>query len=264
MKSIDVTELKKIQISILEEVHKFCENSGLKYFLAFGTLLGAVRHKGYIPWDDDIDLIMPRPDYERFVKEFKHPYLDVFHFYSKRQDLIPFCKVYDTRTTFIEESAINYLCLGVNIDIFPFDGVSSDINTAKKHIDRINVWNKISEYKKMTVKHKRNFYKNVILFCIQALLVFIPYEFVIKRICNLMKYYDYNESEYVTHLFEPNYKRIMSKTYYQDFVLMDFEGKKFYGLKHYHEYLSTYFGDYMQLPPVEKRISHHFFKAYWI
>lgn len=263
MKNIDVEELKNIQLSILEEVHQFCVNNDIKYFLAFGTLLGAVRHKGYIPWDDDIDIIMPRPDYEKFIKEFNHKYLDTFHYNSSRQDLIAFCKVFDTRTTFIEESSQNYEGLGVNIDIFPFDGVSSDLKTAEEHIRHINVWNKITMYKKMTIRHKRVWYKNFILFLIQAFLFPISYKYAIKKVCTLMQKYDYDESEYVTHLYEPTVRRIMSKKYYQEYELVDFEGRQFYAPKYHHEYLTTYFGDYMKLPPVEHRQTHHYYKAYW-
>ena len=70
MKIIPIEEVKKIQLDILDSVAQFCEERGLRYYLAYGTLLGAVRHKGYIPWDDDIDLHMPRPDYERFLREY--------------------------------------------------------------------------------------------------------------------------------------------------------------------------------------------------
>ena len=72
MKKItDIHELRQIQIGILDEVHQYCEAHGLRYFLSSGTLIGAVRHKGYIPWDDDIDIYMPRKDYEQFLREFK-------------------------------------------------------------------------------------------------------------------------------------------------------------------------------------------------
>lgn len=263
MRPISSEELKQIQVSILDEVHKFCVEHNIKYFLAFGTLIGAVRHNGYIPWDDDIDILMPRPDYERFVREFCHENLDTFHFNSSRKDLIVFCKVFDKRTTFIEESSLNYEGLGVNIDVFPFDGLSSDYNIAQKHVRNVMRWTTISIIKKMSIKHKRVWYKTLTIALLQMILSIIPYRYVIGKICNLMKKYDYESSKYVVHLYDAQLYKIMPKDVFEELMLIDFEGRKFYAPKNYHEYLTTYYGDYMKLPPVEKRQSHHFYEAYW-
>ena len=73
MRAINSDELKSIQLDLLQKTVDFCENSGLRYFLCGGTLIGAIRHKGYIPWDDDIDIAMPRPDYEKFIRIFNRP-----------------------------------------------------------------------------------------------------------------------------------------------------------------------------------------------
>lgn len=263
MEVINAEELKKIQLSILEEVHSYCVSHNIKYFLAFGTLIGAVRHKGYIPWDDDIDILMPRPDYEKFIKEFKHEYLDTFCFDSQRKGLIVFCKVFDKRTTFIEESSISYEGLGVNIDVFPFDGLSADWKTACKHVKKVMLWTNFAILKKMTTKHKRVWYKNLVLAIIQMMLVVLPYKFIIEHICKLMKKYEYDESKYVVHLYDAQLFKIMPKTIFDELIMMDFEGHSFYAPQNYDDYLRTYYGDYMELPPVEKRQSHHFYKAYW-
>ena len=102
-KEINVEELKQIQLNILKFVDKFCKENNLKYYLAYGTLLGAVRHKGYIPWDDDIDIIMFREDYEKFVTTFKDVNYKVFATEVNSKYPYPFAKVGDTRTYFEEE-----------------------------------------------------------------------------------------------------------------------------------------------------------------
>lgn len=119
MKEIKNDELRTIQLDILQNVHDFCMKHDIKYTLAYGTLLGAVRHGGYIPWDDDIDIAMLRSDYEKFLKEYKD---DIYKFTECRLDKdvhIGFGKVEDTRTIVIEGG--NTKNLGVSIDVFPID-----------------------------------------------------------------------------------------------------------------------------------------------
>ena len=119
MKEIGLKELRDLQLDILQNVHDFCVAHGIHYSLAYGTLLGAIRHKGYIPWDDDIDIAMLRPDYEKFMREYKD---EVYRFCECRLDKdihIGFGKVEDTRTIIIE--AGNTKNLGVTIDVFPID-----------------------------------------------------------------------------------------------------------------------------------------------
>ena len=126
MKEIKNDELRTIQLDILQNVHDFCMKHDIKYTLAYGTLLGAVRHGGYIPWDDDIDIAMLRPDYERFMQEYKN---DIYKFTECRLDKdvhIGFGKVEDTRTIVIEGG--NTKNLGVSIDVFPIDIKYSIIN----------------------------------------------------------------------------------------------------------------------------------------
>ena len=120
MKAItDIKELRGIQLDLLEEIHRFCQEHHIVYYLSSGTLLGAVRHGGYIPWDDDIDLYMPRESYERFVKEYTdtegrftlmEPRRSKHYFYT-------FAKLTDSRTMMVEDSYTSYP-IGVYVDIF--------------------------------------------------------------------------------------------------------------------------------------------------
>ena len=128
MKQItDINQLRGIQIGILDDVHRFCEAHGLTYFLSSGTLIGAVRHKGYIPWDDDIDIYMPRNDYEQFLQTYCdetghyrviNPQTEPHYYYT-------FAKVVDLHTLMVEKETEGYQ-IGVYMDIFPVDYVSDD------------------------------------------------------------------------------------------------------------------------------------------
>ena len=135
----DIHELRSIQMGILDHVHDYCERHGLRYFLSSGTLIGAVRHKGYIPWDDDIDIYMPRQDYEQFLRNF----LDgTGHFrvlapspWERAGGEIPyyytFAKVVDTRTLMVETETKGFE-IGVFMDIFPVDYVTDDLKERQR------------------------------------------------------------------------------------------------------------------------------------
>ena len=126
MKEITIEEKKRISLEILDVIHDFCKKNGIKYYLAYGTLLGAVRHKGFIPWDDDIDLVMSRPDYELFQKLFN---VDGYTFVNEEtKNIFPlvFGKVFANNTFGVYNGiSMNY---GVAVDIFPLDGLPSDEN----------------------------------------------------------------------------------------------------------------------------------------
>ena len=129
----DIQELRNIQMGILDRVHQFCEAHGLRYFLSSGTLIGAVRHKGYIPWDDDIDIYMPRQDYEQFLQTFSdaegiyraiNPATEPHYYYT-------FAKVVDQRTRMVEKETEGYE-IGVYMDIFPVDYVTDNLSRRER------------------------------------------------------------------------------------------------------------------------------------
>lgn len=157
-KEIKVEELKQIQLDILKFVDKFCKENNLKYFLAYGTLLGAVRHKGYIPWDDDIDIIMFREDYEKFVTTFKDVNYKVFATEVNSKYPYPFAKVGDTRTYYMEEIK-DVIDTGVNIDVFPLDYLPE--NRIKDICNKRNFLQKVWLLKRLPLLKRRGLLKNI-------------------------------------------------------------------------------------------------------
>ena len=123
MKEISPAEFRVHMMDILQDMQRFCDEKGLRYYLSYGSLLGAVRHKGFIPWDDDIDIWMPRPDYERFAKEYDHPYYKVLSAWTDKNYPLDFPKVHDIRTKVVEEGGDGEW--GVFVDIFILDGIHS-------------------------------------------------------------------------------------------------------------------------------------------
>ena len=260
-KRIDVEELKKIQLDILDSVHKFCEEEDITYFLMYGTLIGAIRHKGYIPWDDDIDICMPRPDYNKFMKIFNlsAPNLKFVSHEVDSQYPYTFGKVIDTRTKLIEYSTLQYP-IGINIDVFPIDGVDENGKILREQI----FLRKLLDMKTVKYSTNRKLYKNLVLMVAKLLLLVVPTNFLIKRMVKNTHKYSYEDSSNVccvamgTKLNKP-----VPKEYFSDGILKEFEGRKYFVPTGYDGYLKSNFGDYMKLPPEDRRSSHHVFEAYY-
>ena len=252
-------------------LHKFeeiCETHQLTYFCVGGTVIGAVRHGGMIPWDDDIDVAMPRPDYDRFLNLCKTIDLGHYELATPEMKGYPFffSKFCDKNTSLIEIE--NVPCLyGIFIDIFPIDGTSSDKAEAAqmmKNFKRIS--NKIDA----TIAHLTFGEYLSLLFqpkqwgrmAFQTAAFLLGRETIRTRLINKLNAiatsHDFNASQYIA-----NYggacaeKEIHPKEWILPLTKKHFEDTEVYIPGNYHEYLTQMYGDYMQLPPVEKRISHH-------
>ena len=244
-------------MGILDYVHQFCEEQGITYFLSSGSLLGAVRHGGYIPWDDDIDIYMPRKDYERLLQEFRDsdqyrlldPAKEPHYYYT-------FAKVVDQRTRMVEKETEGYE-IGVYMDIFPVDYVTDDLQ------ERERIFNE----KKLLYKIRR---------CkisrsnpLQSRLAYFVYKHwpmtvrqIERKIRNLIVLD--TPTSTVCNMTEagPKMKGCFPAEDIASSVDIEFEGKMYKTMVGYKDYLERTYGDYMTLPPVEQRVTHHF-EAYW-
>ena len=265
-----MNDVQKCELNIMKYFHDFCVEHNLTYFLSSGTLLGAIRHNGFIPWDDDIDVFMPRPDYDKLLElGIKEINFEGNQYFLQSWETDPnypynFMKIRDNNTTFVETN-FKFLNMnhGVWIDIFPLDGLSSDEKVAHRHVKKFHrVWLRFYvAYMKMMMRRIR------LKYCLVDLLANIPgillyfYNYKNrqnKKIDKITKKYSYNESTYVASAEDLIKCKIFKKELFEELELHDFEGYKFYIPKRYDEYLTQAYGDYMQLPPVEKQIGHHF------
>lgn len=265
MREIGKEELKKIQIAILVSIHEFCEQQGLRYSLCFGTLLGAVRHKGFIPWDDDIDIMMPRPDYEKFRATYPgfNPHYSVQSYHIDDSYWFNFVKVYDNRTLFIESAARN----GVYVDVFPVDGFpekqqerDSILNSVSLLLNRDLRW-ATKEYKVKT--QRKDFILHYLKYLSRSLLVGSR-QHTIKKIDDLFLSNSFDSSYLAGVFFFGRMLAIMPRSLYEQYKLIQFEGNLLYCINDTHQYLKSLYGDYMQLPPLEKRVGRHNIHAYWL
>ena len=257
-------EIKQVCLQILSDVAEFCEKNGIQYFLVCGTALGAIRHNGFIPWDDDVDIGMPRPDYDRFVDLYKSEKYIVCDTRYDRKYPYGFAKVCDNRTILIE-NVENPFNLGVYIDIFPIDGLPDNEELQKKHMKIINwdlrllSWKCISHDKKVGWLHK------VIQLLAKAVLFVVPVHVLVRKLEYDVKKYSYRDANYVGHLVTKAMwgSDIKPKELFSFPIKHKFEECEFFVPGQVEAYLTQEYGDYMKLPPKEKQIAKHDYVAYW-
>ena len=259
MEKISVKELKKFQLDILNYVADYCDKHHIQYWLDNGTLLGAVRHKGYIPWDDDIDIGMLREDYDRFTNEFNRDTIQRFQVHCIENDpdfYLPHAKVYDTTTVLYEpDENGNKLC--VNIDVFVYDNAPDDDELVKKMYDRRDTLRR-----RYAIQHNRSVPKgNAVVKALKYIYRFLCSIFLATRIEDMVE----NSKQYANKTtkrvgnFTSFTRMTCDRHVFDEFVEIEFEGKKYKAPKGYDAWLRSFYGDYMQLPPPEKRVSHHSF-----
>lgn len=258
MQKISTEELKKIQLDILDEVTKFCEQKNIRMSLGYGTLLGAIRHKGYIPWDDDVDILMPYSDYKRFLKEFVgyKDNLIVQYMGNDSSYRFTFAKVYDNRTLLLEKT----IKTGVYIDIYPVIGFPNEREKFETFVCEFR--SLYRPLKKMTFRYNLNLLQRLLIKIKQ---LYMPSrEKIIQGIENIYERYPFDSSEYggvIPYYF--TFRRYFRADIFREYAPQVFEGKEYPAVKDYDTLLSGTYGDYMTLPPKEKQITKHIFKAYW-
>lgn len=267
MRLIDSKEVKQIQLDILENIHSFCIAGGIKYSLACGTMLGAVRHKGYIPWDDDIDIYLLREDYNKLIKSFPETYNEYYKLASLERDNEwdrPLAKAYDSRTI-LKENTTSKKNIGVNIDIFPIDATPNEYEEWQKYNKKRLLLQRIFALKFVNFKKDRVWYKNLTLLFVRILLSFVSKRHLAIYLNKYSQKYNETNSCYVFENIQGiKLKRRFKKEIFDHIIDIPFENRIFKGFKNYDEYLSNAYGDYMKLPPVDKRVTHHDFEAYMI
>lgn len=259
---LDLKEVQNVELCILKEFHVFCENNGLRYILGFGTLLGAVRHKGFIPWDNDIDVLMPRNDFEKFLEISRTKSISedlyVQHYTIDNKYHYICARVCDSKThvnvPYIREQPSK---LGLWIDVFPIDGVGK--TSPKKILQtmllkwywmlfRADVYGSTSK----NSRTKFNYYVK------KMALVLFPnknnvHNYSIDKIC---EWFSFDESEEVGFLFGEEGVCKFKRKDFDNLIKIPFEDASFFCPPSYKSFLEQCYGDYMSLPKEEDRITH--------
>ncbi len=264
-KEIDLKDIKILMLEMLDEIDEFCRNLDIKYFLVGGSLLGAIRHNGFIPWDDDIDIGMPRKDYEKFIQTFTSEtgVTKIVGFNNTKNYIWPFAKAIHTKTILIEKGC-EKCPIGVYIDIFPIDKIEGTYEDACKRVAKVQKYKKLLTLKHLSISKKRSFLKNLVIFFGKGLNI-VSDKYLIKKINNIISIdRDSQNTEYMCNFVGAwGGKEIMPAECFSETDRRSFENREYNILKNYDEYLKILYGDYMTVPPLDKQISHHSYSAYW-
>lgn len=262
MAELDIQALRNCQLEMLKIFIEICKQNNFQYFLIHGSCIGAVRHQGFIPWDDDIDVGMPREDYEKFskcAKEILPTHLFFQTFQTDSEYPTSFGKIRNSNTTYIEKSSKNLnINHGIYMDVFPIDGVPSGKLAQKIQIIQKTIYSiSISRAYSLSVCPGETAFKRFLTKIIYLLYPDIS-KTVIKR-DNLFRKYPYSSSRFVSDL--GGHCDIVSKDVFGKGTIGIFEGLEVVLPEKYDEYLTQTYGDYMTLPPTEQQIGHHFYET---
>ena len=268
MKPISLEEMKQIQVDILKDVHLFCEKNNIRYTLIYGSLLGAVRHKGYIPWDDDIDIAMLRDDFEKFVASYKSEN-GFYRVYDCRKDkgyYYPFLKVADTRT--VLEENVSMQNIGVNIDIFPCDYLFDTKQECINFIKKLDFLKKLFRIKLVKPGKKNSFIKRILIRVLKLFCLPISMKNIVDREYALVNRLTNHNAKFVGFAFSSDlscsYRSICPREVFEKYEKVPFEKETFEIISSYDEWLTQMFGDYMTPPPAKERTSPHTLNnVYW-
>lgn len=262
---ISLKDIKLLLLEMLDEIDAFCAKENIEYYLVGGSMLGAVRHNGFIPWDDDVDIGMPRADYERFVTTFisKTGVTKVVDYRNTRKYAWPFAKAIHTKTRLIE-TGCEQCEIGVYIDIFPLDAIEGTYEAVCKTMNRVKLYKNALTLKHLKFEKRRSFWKNMAILSAKVLYL-VPDAFFIKTVNDIAsKKNTTSNYNYVCNFMGAwGKKEIITADCFAAVVKYRFEEREYCILREYDKYLSALYGDYMTPPPVEKQVSHHSYVAYW-
>ena len=261
LNKLSVEEIRETELNMLKIIKDFCNEHNLTYYLSNGTLLGAVKYKGFIPWDDDIDIFLPREDYDYLVEHFvdTFPYV-LFSTQRVKEFRFPFAKLCDMTTRRIEDNNDNGVELGMDIDIFPLDTWHEDaVRQVKKQCRTLTFLRLAKNRRIVSTNPLRTLTKRVTaVFC----KMFSASYFIKKMQKRASQYYP--ESKNLGCVVWPVYgaNEIIPKEVFSQTIEVEFEGEKFSAPVGYDTYLRSLYGNYEEDPPLEKQKTHHRFTAY--
>lgn len=260
-RKLDEAEIKDVELGVMDYIHNLCQKENINYSLAYGTLLGAVRHKGYIPWDDDIDISLKRDEYDKLYQAILRDNDPIYKVVSWENDArypYPFYRVYDARTVYDNNYIGNDIDLGICVDVFPFD-YYTDVN---KDMVKLDTYRRLSVYTLYGIHNKNAKLKNIVRYLL-VLLFRLTRVKTWNQKMNILSMQE-KDGDFIDYLMEN--KRVSTKfdkSFLDTTIDSPFEDRVYKIPVAYQQILSAIYGDdFMEIPPIEKRVKHDDFLAY--
>lgn len=267
MKKVTDQELKQINLEMLCYFDKVCRENNIHYSITGGTLLGAVRHKGFIPWDDDVDVFLPRPEFEKLNDVFSDEGRYVWKTRKKDPSFkFVYGRLLDTKTIILDAGGMASEGQGIFLDVCVVDGLPRNKFFRILHIFIIQLLfrgRRTVVYDKSRPEFSEGNFVMQILKCM--VLKTTDLEFWMKKLDKAMRRYPFNTGEYVGNFASRYGKReLIHRNAFDSYIDLEFEGQRFMACQGWEEYLKNIYGNYMELPPVEERKGHHVGTPYWV
>ena len=256
-------KLHNCQLIIAREIKRLCDKHNIKYFIIAGTLLGAVRHGGFIPWDDDMDIGMLREDYEKFLKVAKTELGGDFFLQTPETDKnygLPFAKILLNGTVLVEATAGSDAKKGIFVDVFPFDSVPESDEGKENHNKKTYLYKRLLLAKlNYNVCAKNDYVKRAVYFALKVMSAFYSHDKLVKKLESEITRYNNSKTEDIVNIGGAyGYKKETIKAdWVRDTVEIPFEDMTISAPVDYIKYLETFYGDYMTPPPEDKRYNRH-------
>lgn len=258
-KSNILKKVQNIQLEILVELDKICKTYNINYFIFYGTLIGAVRHKGFIPWDDDIDIVLLRNDYEKLIKILNKELPQNMYLHTKYNDKKNYSNIAKIRmknTYMYEKQNKRKHHSGIFIDLLPLDYVSENEMVRKKHFKKVNIYHRLkSSHLKVELSLKYPI-KSILRILKKAFKV-IPLRVYVNKIDKLSQKHNKVPTRKVACFAWGENKITHNKSDFDDITFLEFEGVNVMAPKNFDKLLKETYGDYMKLPPIEERVPSH-------
>lgn len=266
-KEIGLEESKMIQLDILKSIDAFCRQNGIHYSLAAGSAIGAIRHKGFIPWDDDIDLIMLREEYNRFLSLYKDKIYNLLHYKTCPSWDSYYACVEDPRTETFWGGAKNST-RGIWVSVFPVDYVPDDereLARIIKKVQRYTSHNLIVRFKRSAYRTNSSFLFNLIKIIGRNLFKPIPFRYFYTKVDKLVIDLLNKPTNRLSSIAAWTFGTVFDypAECFSGYIDVDFEGMKCMICKGYDTYLRKQYGDYMALPPLEQQVPKHEAAIFW-
>lgn len=259
-----LSDLQRRLLPMLEWFHSFCAENHLRYYLLGGTMLGAARHQGFIPWDDDIDVGMPRSDYQKFLEltegRLFGDYVVEGIDSDKPDFLYGYTKVYDTKTTLVENTRAK-IRRGIYIDVFPLDGACQRESEIPARFRPIYLRYSLLLARACAINKGRKWYKNAVIYGARAIPGWMLNDKkLMQSIDRMCRQQEYDSCEFIGNFYGNwGVREIMPRYVMGQPKLYSFEGLQVYGACDCDAYLTSLYGDWRKLPPKEKQVTHHDF-----